>query len=44
MINQANLLASIICDIESDPLRAEEDRKKRAMEAEDHMNEKSEQK
>ena len=44
MIKQANQLASIICDIDSDCLRAKQDRNNRVMEAQDHRNNKSEQK
>ena len=41
MIKQANELASVLCDIESDRLGAKEDRKKRATEAEDQRKNKS---
>ena len=44
MINQANALASVLCDIESDSLRGNEYRKKRVMEAEDQRKNKYEQK
>ena len=44
MINQANELAYIICDIESGRLGTKEDRKKRAMDAEDHRKNKYAQK
>ena len=44
MIKQANKLASVLCDIESDRLRAKEDKNKREMEVEDHRNNKYEQK
>ena len=41
-IKQANEMASVLCDIESDRLGAKEDRKKRAMDTEDQRNNKSE--
>ena len=44
MIKQVNDLVSVLCDIESDLLWANEDRKKRAMEADDQKKKKSEQK
>ena len=44
MINQANKLASVLCDIETDRLGAKEDRKNSEMEAEDQRKNKSEQK
>ena len=40
MIKQANYLASVLCDIESDRLGAKDDRKKRAMEVEDQRKKK----
>ena len=42
MIKQANNLASVLCDIEYDRLGEKLDRKKRAMDAEDQRNYKSE--
>ena len=44
MIKQADELASVLCNIESDCLGEKGDRKKRAMEAEDQRKNKSEQK
>ena len=44
MINQANELAHVLCDIESDRLGAKDDRKKRLMGAEDKRKNKSEHK
>ena len=40
IINQANELASVLCDIESDCLGPKEYRKKRVMKAEDQRNNK----
>ena len=36
MIKQANELAYVLCDIESESIGSKDHRKKRAMEAEDH--------
>ena len=44
MIKQANQLVSVLCDIDSDCIGSNEDRKKRAMETEDKRKKKSEQK
>ena len=41
MIKQTNKLAPVLCAIDSDHLRAKEDRKKRATEAEDYNKKKS---
>ena len=40
MIKQANKLASVLCDIESDLHGAKEDRNKREVEVEDHRKKK----
>ena len=44
MVKQANELASMLCDIDSDRLGAKGDRKKRYLETEDQRKNKSEQK
>ena len=43
-IRQANKLASVLCDLESDHTRKNEDKKKRAIEAEENIRRKYEEK
>ena len=44
LISQANKLAYVLCDLESDQIRENEENKKRATEFEDNIRQKSEEK